>query len=130
VSPQVFPDEFHLRTLDEILEACGQLQSGVDVKAILIALMNRLAAYAKAEPGNIPPDVNMLEVFHTHVTKMAATVDLAGILDLQVALLNFSLGFAPEKLDFVDQILEVRRRVSAKALAPLSQKNCGLMPLS
>lgn len=39
---------------------------------------------------------------------MAANVDLAGILDLQVALLNFSLGFAPEKLESVDQILQVR----------------------
>eukprot|EP00284_Hemiselmis_tepida_P012106 CAMPEP_0174915116 /NCGR_PEP_ID=MMETSP1355-20121228/211_1 /TAXON_ID=464990 /ORGANISM="Hemiselmis tepida, Strain CCMP443" /LENGTH=784 /DNA_ID=CAMNT_0016159931 /DNA_START=89 /DNA_END=2443 /DNA_ORIENTATION=- len=104
---QVFPDEYHLRTLDEILDACSQLQSGVDVKAVLIALMNRLALFAKNEPGSIPPDVNMLDIFHSHVTRMAASVDLAGILDLQVALLNFAMGFAPEKLDYVDQILQV-----------------------
>lgn len=48
------------------MDACGQLQSGVDVKAVLIALMNRLAAFAKAEPGNIPPDVNMLDVFNRY----------------------------------------------------------------
>lgn len=48
------------------MDACGQLQSGVDVKAVLIALMNRLAAFAKAEPGSIPPDVNMLDVFNRY----------------------------------------------------------------
>lgn len=104
---QVFPDEFHLRTLDEILEACGQLQTGVDVKAVLIALMNRLASFAKNTPEGIPPDVNMLDIFHGHVSRMAANVDLAGILDLQVALLNFAMGFAPDNLDYVDQILKV-----------------------
>ena len=44
---QVFPDEFHLRTLEDLLAACGQLQAGVDSKAMLVALMNRLAAFAK-----------------------------------------------------------------------------------
>uniref|UniRef100_A0A7S4UC97 Vacuolar protein sorting-associated protein 35 n=1 Tax=Guillardia theta TaxID=55529 RepID=A0A7S4UC97_GUITH len=106
---QVFPDEFHLRTLEEFLATCPQLQSGVDVKAILVALMNRLAAFAKAEPAQIPSDVDMLAIFHSHVSKMTGsnTLELAASLDLQVALVNFALGFAPDRLDFVDQTLAV-----------------------
>lgn len=30
---------------------------------------------------------------------------MSAILDLQVALVNFALGFAPDRLDFVDQTL-------------------------
>lgn len=43
---QVFPDTFHLATLEKYLDMCTQLTSGVDVKAILIALMDRLSNYA------------------------------------------------------------------------------------
>jgi len=103
---QVFPDELHLRTLDDLLATCGQLQAGVDTKAILVALMNRLAAFAKAEPAAIPSDVDMLAIFHSHVSTLKdGNLDLTAILDLQVALVNFALGFAPDRLDFVDQTL-------------------------
>lgn len=83
---QVFPDELHLRTLDDLLATCGQLQAGVDTKAILVALMNRLAAFAKAEPGAIPSDVDMLAIFHSHVStlKDGNNLDMTAILDLQV----------------------------------------------
>lgn len=42
---QVFPDEFHLQTLDPFLKSCAQLQPGVNVKNIIISLIDRLAAY-------------------------------------------------------------------------------------
>ncbi|KAI8142409.1 vacuolar protein sorting-associated protein 35 [Fennellomyces sp. T-0311] len=46
---QVFPDEFHLRTLQPFLSATAQLHSKVNVKQIIIALIDRLAAYAARE---------------------------------------------------------------------------------
>jgi len=42
---QVFPDEFHLQTLDPFLKSCAQLETGVNVKNIIISLIERLAAY-------------------------------------------------------------------------------------
>ena len=42
---QVFPDEFHLQTLDPFLKSCAQLETGVNVKNIIISLIDRLAAY-------------------------------------------------------------------------------------
>lgn len=42
---QVIPDEFHLLTLDPFLKSCAQLESGVNVKNIIISLIDRLAAY-------------------------------------------------------------------------------------
>lgn len=37
---QVFPDEFHLRTLDPFLSATAQLQTQVNVKQIVISLID------------------------------------------------------------------------------------------
>lgn len=49
VITQVFPDEFHLHTLDQFLAAVSRLNPHVNVKAIVIGLMDRLSAYAARE---------------------------------------------------------------------------------
>lgn len=63
---QVFPDEFHLRALDPFLTACSQLQAGVNLNKIIIALMNRLSAFAKQSPDGIPAEVEMFPLFQRH----------------------------------------------------------------
>jgi vacuolar protein sorting-associated protein 35 len=45
----VFPDECHLHTLDQFLSAVARLHPGVNVKSIVISLMDRLSAYAARE---------------------------------------------------------------------------------
>lgn len=61
-SQQVFPDEFHLRTLGPFLTATAQLHPRVNIKTIVIALLDKLAAYAAreaeneaVEAANVPP---------------------------------------------------------------------------
>ncbi|RDW94377.1 putative vacuolar protein sorting-associated protein 35 [Coleophoma crateriformis] len=49
VITQVFPDEFHLHTLDQFLAAVSRLNPHVNVKVIVIAMMDRLSAYAARE---------------------------------------------------------------------------------
>jgi vacuolar protein sorting-associated protein 35 len=49
VITQVFPDEFHLHTLDRFLGAVSRLNPHVNVKAIVIGLMDRLSEYAERE---------------------------------------------------------------------------------
>ncbi|EON96368.1 putative vacuolar protein sorting-associated protein 35 protein [Phaeoacremonium minimum UCRPA7] len=49
---QVFPDEFHLHTLDQFLGAVSRLNPHVNVKAIVIGLMDRLSDYAEREAQN------------------------------------------------------------------------------
>jgi len=46
---QVFPDEYHLHTLDQFLAAVSRLNPHVNVKSIVIGLMDRLSAYAERE---------------------------------------------------------------------------------
>ncbi|KAI9138076.1 vacuolar protein sorting-associated protein 35 [Paraphysoderma sedebokerense] len=96
---QVFPDSFHLRTLGPFLSATAQLTRHVNVKQIVISLIDRLSAYALriAEYGSgedlddskivtealdtkssdapggkrgIPDDVKLFEVFWKQVTEL------------------------------------------------------------
>lgn len=56
VITQVFPDEFHLHTLDQFLAAVSRLNPHVNVKAIVIGLMDRLSDYAERESQEEPTE--------------------------------------------------------------------------
>ncbi|KAI0063085.1 vacuolar protein sorting-associated protein 35 [Artomyces pyxidatus] len=53
---QVFTDDFHLHTLGPFLSATAQMQPKVNIKQIVIALIDRLAAYAAREAENEDPE--------------------------------------------------------------------------
>ena len=53
---QVFTDELHLHTLDTFLSATAQLHPKVNVKQIVIALIDRLAAFAARESESESPE--------------------------------------------------------------------------
>ncbi|KAK0586861.1 hypothetical protein LWI29_013558 [Acer saccharum] len=54
VLEQVFPDEYHLQTLEPLLDARPQLQLTVDIKTVLSRLMDRLSNYAASNPDVLP----------------------------------------------------------------------------
>lgn len=56
VITQVFPDEFHLNTLDQLLSAIARLNPHVNIKAIVIGLMDRLSSYAARESESEPSE--------------------------------------------------------------------------
>lgn len=53
VITKVFPDEYHLHTLDQILSAISRLNPHVDMKKIVIGLMDRLSSFAQRESENL-----------------------------------------------------------------------------
>ncbi|KAK9389043.1 vacuolar protein sorting-associated protein 35 [Lipomyces mesembrius] len=57
VITQVFPDDFHLQTLDLFLSVTGKLNPGVNVKNIVISMIDRLAAFANREAEGQEPEV-------------------------------------------------------------------------
>lgn len=107
---QVFPDEYHLQTLETLLNACPQLQSSVDVKTVLARLMERLSNYA-ASGVEVLPDLFQVEAFaklNNAIDKVIAAQDnmpIVGVVTLYASLLTFTLQVHPDRLDYVDQIL-------------------------
>ncbi len=65
----MFPDEFHLQTLNLFLQACADLHESVNVKNIIIALIDRLATYAhRSDSGGIPSSIKLFDIFSQEVT--------------------------------------------------------------
>ncbi|XP_042036085.1 vacuolar protein sorting-associated protein 35B-like isoform X1 [Salvia splendens] len=107
---QVFPDEYHLQTLETLLSACPQLQPTVDLKTVLSQLMERLSNYASLNPELLPEflQVEAFSKLSNAIGKvMEAQVDMpvVGAISLYVSLLTFTLRVHPDRLDYVDQVL-------------------------
>nr|CAD7433936.1 unnamed protein product [Timema monikensis] len=113
---QVFPDEFHLQTLHPFLKSCAELQPGVNVKNIIISLIDRLAVFSQraeggtvgAVAGGIPSDVKLFDVFSDQVaTIIQSRQDLPpeDVVSLQVSLVNLAHKCYPDRVDYVDKVL-------------------------
>ncbi|TPX64938.1 hypothetical protein SpCBS45565_g05516 [Spizellomyces sp. 'palustris'] len=124
---QVFHDDFHLRSLDAFLSATAQLQRNVNVKQIVISLIDRFASYAarardevdvkskedltleNEQPvSGIPDDVQLFDVFWGQITELVKArpeFTIQDVVALLVSLNNLSLNCYPERLDYVDKVL-------------------------
>ncbi|TMW88113.1 vacuolar protein sorting-associated protein 35B-like isoform X1 [Solanum pennellii] len=118
---QVFPDEYHLQTLETLLGACPQLQPAVDVKTVLSRLMERLSNYADSSP-EVLPDFLQVEAFAKLSSAIGKVIEaqvdmpVVGAISLYVSLLTFTLRVHPDRLDYVDQILGACvKKLSGKA---------------
>jgi vacuolar protein sorting-associated protein 35 len=111
---QVFTDEFHLNTLENLLEACTSLHNSVDIKSILISLMDRLSNYTTLqteEVKRVDKQVNIFLLFKKYIDKIledqGLTIGLKKLIEMEVAFLRLSLKTYPRNIDYVNQILEM-----------------------
>ncbi|CAM9200242.1 unnamed protein product [Phaeothamnion confervicola] len=127
---QVFPDDFHIYTLDAFLEAVGKLKDKVRVRPILESLMERLANYVEAGAGAggaggdgeeagaalLPPEIKAFQAFNACAARLIAerpNLPLSEIVMLQMALMNFAIKCYPSRLEYVNHCIGV----TGKALA-------------
>lgn len=107
---QVFPDEYHLQTLDVLLSAFPQLQPSVDIKTVLSSLMERLSNYA-ASSGEVLPQFLQVDAFSKlnnaigKVIEAQADMPVLAVVTLYSSLLTFTLHVHPDRLDYADQVL-------------------------
>ncbi|VVA22390.1 PREDICTED: vacuolar [Prunus dulcis] len=107
---QVFPDEYHLQTLETLLAAFPQLQPTVDIKTVLSQLMERLSNYA-ASSTDVLPEFLQVEAFSKLSSAIGRVIEaqidmpIVGSISLYVSLLTFTLRVHPDRLDYVDQVL-------------------------
>ncbi|KAI3922606.1 hypothetical protein MKX01_006295 [Papaver californicum] len=118
---QVFPDDYHLQTLETLLGSCPQLQATVDIKTVLSQLMDRLSNYA-ASSGEALPEFLQVEAFAKLSNSIGKVIEaqvdmpVVGAISLYVSLLTFTLRVHPDRLDYVDQVLSACvKKLSSKA---------------
>jgi vacuolar protein sorting-associated protein 35 len=104
---QVFPDEFHLRTLGDFLKTIESLHQNVKVENVLRSLMERIASYAAASGEPLPEEINGFSIFSEHVNGVIAreSLGLEGVLGLQTSLTKFARSCYPDNLQYVDKAL-------------------------
>nr|CAG4636762.1 EOG090X00QE [Ceriodaphnia reticulata]SVE72762.1 EOG090X00QE [Ceriodaphnia reticulata] len=110
---QVFPDEVHLDTLHTYLKACAELHSDVKVHVILVALVERLAAYGQRQQAlgqpPIPPHIPLFDIFSDQIGNIAQArpeMPSENLVSLQVSLISLAFRCYPEQINLVDKVLE------------------------
>jgi hypothetical protein len=116
---QVFPDEFHIQTLEVVLSVCPKLREKVNVRTILQSIMDRLANYYADElllndekdTEGVKSSV-MLDSFHIFHECILSVLKARGMkltaretIRLQSALLDFCLKCYPGRKDLIDHCL-------------------------
>lgn len=105
---QAFPDEYHLKTLETILSTCGQLQPQVNIKRILVGLIDRLASFAM-RGETIPSNIKIFAIFSSQISNLVqqqTTMPIEDILALEASLLNLAITCYPEQLEYADDVFK------------------------
>ncbi|KAF6251478.1 vacuolar protein sorting-associated protein 35 [Scenedesmus sp. NREL 46B-D3] len=119
---QGFPDAFHLASLDALLGALPELQSGVKLHAVMASLMDRLARYAASDPSVVQQllDSHAFEKFVESISKVAelhGDIPAVSLVEMYVALMRFTDGVHSDRLDNVNRVLGAcQRGLSGKGL--------------
>ena len=118
---QVFPDEFHIQTLEVVLSVCPKLREKVNIRTILQSIMNRLANYYEDELLlNDEEDTEgvkmsvMMDSFSMFDECIKSVLDARGVkltareaIRLESSLLDFTLKCYPGQMDHIDRCLDV-----------------------
>eukprot|EP00775_Hariotina_reticulata_P005658 gene5658-5897_t len=112
---QGFPDAFHLGSLDALLGALPELQSGVRLHAVMASLMDRLARYAASDPDVVQKllESHAFEKFVESINKVAelhGDIPAVSLVEMYVALMRFTDGVHPDKLANVNRVLGACQR--------------------
>jgi vacuolar protein sorting-associated protein 35 len=109
---QVFPDEFQLATLDTVLQTCAQLQPGVEVRAIVTSLIDRLAEYsardASASAAAISADDHVYVAFYDCCARLGserANMSVPDMLALFTSLGGLSLRSYGSDVSYINRCL-------------------------
>ena len=108
---QVFPDEFHMLTLDILLKASASLHNSVDVIGISISLIERLANYTLVNPNVIPiGNTYPFEVIKNTVKNIIEdqerVVEFPKFIELEAIFMTFSINAYPDNIKNIETIME------------------------
>lgn len=100
---QVFPDEFHLGTLDQLLDSTLHLNPDVSINKVVLTLIDRLNGYMDRNEGISlkKGDNNLFQVFWNYLTTLneeRPDLSLEQFVPLIESIMGLSLRWYPENL--------------------------------
>ncbi len=118
---QVFPDEFHIQTLEVVLGVCPKLREKVNIRTILQSIMDRLSNYyadelllndeEDTEGVKTSVMLDSFEIFDECIRAVlegrGAKINAKEVVRLESSLLDFSLKCYPGRMDHINRCLGV-----------------------
>ncbi|CAJ1362963.1 unnamed protein product, partial [Effrenium voratum] len=94
---EVFPDKYHLPTLEHVLATCAQVHWSVDLKPLTEHLLRRLTTYLAEGLSDERSSLDVFGIFHSHLKQLhhrprTAATPLQSLLKLQLELCIFVLA--------------------------------------
>lgn len=112
---QVFPDDFHIQTLEEYLRACSEMNEDVNVKNIIVALVERLVKKInEINDKDNTTGTTLFEIFSKQISeiiKSRPNMPIQDIVALHATLLNLAVRCYDSRLDYVDKVLEITENI-------------------
>ena len=96
-----------------MLSSYARALPSVDMKPIMVTLMNRLANYlSEADPSKVQEAGDIFSLFRTHLhgileraLQPGATAEVAPALEVLAAFMQFTVSLYPDQVHYVDIIL-------------------------
>ncbi|CCF59087.1 hypothetical protein KAFR_0G00540 [Kazachstania africana CBS 2517] len=110
---QVFPDEFHLNTLDTLLETTLLLNTDISVNKLISTLVERLNGYLKRiEQQEITNQskVDVFDVFWNYLNKLneeRPDLSISQMVSLIEIVLNLNLHWFPNNFENLNKVYEL-----------------------
>lgn len=138
---QVFPDDFHIQTLETTLGAYAKASPQVDMKPVMVALMSRLSNYL--ENSEMTTTVDVFSLMRTHLQAILERAieppapaapgappmqtgppDITLPLEVQATFMGFISNLYPDKMNYVDLILESTADLLNKYFVRINDTRC------
>jgi len=111
---QVFPDEFHLITINEFLNECKKYADKFDITQILISLLDRLTNFANSQKTLFLTIVskkmnfyeNLVMIINSIIQNKGLLMDINGMLNLYISIVKFIAKTQLGEIMKIDLILE------------------------
>ncbi|KAK8795491.1 hypothetical protein WA158_000148 [Blastocystis sp. Blastoise] len=106
-----FPDDFHLVTLNQILECLPKLNSDIDISVLLNDLLNRLVSYAEKQKETDCKQIKDLSIFKAFGDFISSclssrpSLSMSSIIEMCTYILSFIILFYGTKYTIINDIL-------------------------
>lgn len=112
---QVFPDEFHIRTLEVYLKTCVDLHEEVNIKNIIVSLVERFVKTTTVDlKAGDDGEQNLFEIFSKQISEIISSrpnMPVQDIVALHTTVLNLAVKCYMDRLDYVDKIFEITEAI-------------------
>ncbi|KAJ6243696.1 vacuolar sorting protein [Anaeramoeba flamelloides] len=104
----VFPDEYHIHTLPDLFSILPNLHQEVNIKNIIILLIERLINFANNNPKSIENTFLITQIFSkgiSSITRKRTSLPRIHLLSILNGLMKLSLCLHPQRIDFINHML-------------------------